>query len=169
MKLGAGLSYIFGTQGDVKAQKGFISADVEYVSYKNSSFNAQDKSNQDDKEYFNTLNNTIDKVFKSDVNVRVGGELKFETFMARAGFGYYGNPYTNAYFTKTQDEISASRMSISGGLGWRNKGMFVDLTYIHLIIKDGYYPYRLDSTELMDVVKVNSTVGNILLTVGFKF
>jgi hypothetical protein len=169
MRLGAGLSYIFGTQGDVKAQKGFISADVEYVSYKNSSFNAQDKSNQDDKEYFNTLNNTIDKVFKSAMNFRVGGELKFETFMARAGFGYYGNPYTNEYFTKTPDEVKASRMSISGGLGWRNKGMFVDLTYIHQIVKDGYYPYRLDNPDLMDVVKVNSTVGNILLTVGFKF
>ncbi|MFT3702409.1 MAG: outer membrane protein transport protein [Agriterribacter sp.] len=169
MRVGAGLSYIFGVDGDVKAQKGFISADVEYVSYKNSTFKAQSNTNQDDKAYFNDLNNTIDNVFKSALNFRVGGELKFETFMARAGFGYYGNPYTNNYFNNnSQDIVKGSRMNISGGIGWRNKGVFVDLTYIHQIITDGYYPYRLDVSHF-DVAKMNTTVGNILLTVGFKF
>lgn len=168
MRVGAGLAYLFGAQGDVKAQKGFISADVEYVSYKGSAFNTQD-NNQDDKAYFSDLNNTIDNVFRSAVNLRAGGELKFETFMVRAGFGYYSNPYTNNYFdNKPQDITNGSRMNISGGLGWRNKGMFVDLAYIHQIIKDAYYPYRLNDNQF-NVAKVNSTVGNLLLTVGFKF
>ncbi|MFT3945979.1 MAG: hypothetical protein QM763_03310 [Agriterribacter sp.] len=168
MRIGAGLAYLFGAQGDVKAQKGFISADVEYVSYKGSSFNAQDNSNADDKAYFSDLNKTIDNVTKSAVNLRIGGELKFETLMVRAGFGYYGNPYTNNYFGNAADVTKGSRMNISGGLGWRNKGMFVDLAYIHQIIKDAYYPYRLADNEF-NVAKVNSTVGNVLLTVGFKF
>ncbi|MBS1749940.1 MAG: outer membrane protein transport protein [Bacteroidetes bacterium] len=169
MRIGAGLAYIFGAESDVKAQKGFLSADVEYVSYKGSSFNAQDKSNQDDLSYFSKLNSTIDKVFKSALNLRIGGELKFETLMLRAGFGYYGNPYTNNYFdNKTQDITKGSRMNISGGLGWRNKGVFVDLAYIHQIIRDAYYPYRIDVNEY-NVSKVNSTVGNIILTIGFKF
>ena len=89
--------------------------------------------------------------------------------MLRAGFGYYGNPYTNNYFdNKTQDITKGSRMNISGGLGWRNKGVFVDLAYIHQIIRDAYYPYRIDVNEY-NVSKVNSTVGNIILTIGFKF
>lgn len=116
MRVGAGLAYIFGAEGDIKAQKGFISADVEYVSYKGSSFNSQDNSSQDDRSYFSDLNKTIDNVFKSAVNMRIGGELKFETVMVRAGFGYYGNPYTNNYFdNKSQDVTKASRMNISGG------------------------------------------------------
>ena len=168
VRVGAGLAYLFGAQGDVKAQKGFISADVEYVSYKGSSFNAQDRSNQDDRTYFSQLNGTIDNVFKSAVNLRVGGELKFETLMVRAGFGYYGNPYTNNYFGNAADVTKGNRMNISGGLGWRNKGMFVDLAYIHQIIKDAYYPYRLEDNQF-NVSRVNTTVGNILLTVGFKF
>lgn len=169
MRVGAGLAYIFGAEGDVKAQKGFLSADVEYVSYKGASFNSQDNSSQDDRSYFSRLNSTIDNAFKSAVNLRLGGELKFETVMVRAGFGYYSNPYTNNYFdNKAQDVTKASRMNITGGLGWRNKGMFVDLAYIHQIIKDAYYPYRLND-NVFNVAKVNTTVGNILLTVGFKF
>ncbi len=42
-----------------------------------------------------------------------------------------------------QDMVDGSRMNITGGLGWRNKGVFVDLAYIHQIVNDGYYPYRL--------------------------
>jgi hypothetical protein len=169
MRLGAGLAYIFGTQADVSSQKGFITADVEYVSYKNNAFNTQDNTNQADKDYFTDLNNTIDDVFKSAVNFRLGGELKFETVMVRAGFGYYGNPYSNNYFGNEPGDITnASRMNISGGLGWRNKGMFVDLAYIHQIIKDAYYPYRLDE-GVFNAAKLSNTVGNVLLTVGFKF
>ena len=169
LRLGAGLAYIFGTQADVSSQKGFITADVEYVSYKGNAFNTQDNTNQADKDYFTDLNNTIDNVFKSAVNFRLGGELKFETVMVRAGFGYYGNPYSNNYFGNQPGDITnTGRMNISGGLGWRNKGMFVDLAYIHQIIKDAYYPYRLDE-GVFNTAKLSNTVGNILLTVGFKF
>ena len=128
-----------------------------------------DATNQSDKDYFTDLNNSMSKVFKSAVNIRLGGELKFETLMVRAGFGYYGNPYTNTYFyNRPGDVVNASRMNISGGLGWRNKGMFVDLTYIHQIVKDGFYPYVLDE-GVYDIAKLNQSIGNILLTVGFKF
>lgn len=169
LRIGAGLAYIFGTQADVSSQKGFISADIEYLSYKGNTFNSQDNTNQADKDYFNDLNRTLDNVFTSAINFRVGGELKFETVMVRAGLSYYGNPYSNNYFdNQTEDITNASRMNISGGLGWRNKGMFVDLAYIHQIIKDAYYPYRLDE-GVFNAAKLSNTVGNILLTVGFKF
>lgn len=169
LRVGAGLAYIFGSQEDVKSQKGFVTADVEYVSYKKNKFNTQDNTNQGDKDYFMDLNNTMGRVFKSAVNFRLGGELKFETLMVRAGFGYYGNPYTNNYFNNQAGDITnAARMNVSGGVGWRNKGMFVDLTYIHQIIKDAYYPYRLDE-NVFNAGKLTNQVGNILLTVGFKF
>ncbi|HRO45199.1 hypothetical protein [Agriterribacter sp.] len=169
MRIGAGLAYIFGTQADVSSQKGFITADIEYVDYKGNTFNTQDNTSAGDKEYFNKLNKDIDKVFKSAINFRIGGELKFETVMVRAGFNYYSNPYTSNYFDNQPGDITnASRMNISGGLGWRNKGMFVDLAYIHQIIKDAYYPYRLDE-GVYNAAKLSNTIGNILLTVGFKF
>lgn len=168
MKLALGASYFFGTLGDVKTQNGFISADVEYVDYRQANMSAQN-SNTADKEYFQSLNNTIDQVFKSAVNARIGGELKFETVMVRAGFAYYGNPYTNTFFYNNPGHtVAASRTSVTGGLGWRNKGMFVDLACVYQMIKDGYYPYELDTTEF-DIARIKANQVNVLLTLGFKF
>ncbi len=62
--------------------------------------------------------------------------MKFNTFMVRAGYAHYGNPYEDA-------ELNASRSIISGGLGYRDKGIFIDLTYAHSILKDVHFPYRL--------------------------
>ncbi len=159
-RLMAGVSYVFREEKDITRQKGFISADVEWVSYKGSSFSSSDPANNS-KDYFDDLNNTIDEIYRSAFNARIGAELKFNTWMVRGGFGYFGNPYE-------ANEIKGSRMNISGGLGYRNKGRFIDLTYVHQITKDGFFPYRLDQ-GFYSPASVNSGTGNILLTVGFKF
>jgi hypothetical protein len=156
----AGVSYVFSEVADVTKQRGFISADVEFVNYTGGKFKEVSTTNNAGS-YFNELNATIDDVYKSAVNARVGGELKFNTFMVRAGFAYFSNPYKGS-------DIKGSRMNLSGGLGYRNKGKFVDLTYVHQISKDGYYPYRLDQ-GFFAPVDLKSGIGNVLLTVGFKF
>lgn len=168
MKFGVGAAYFFGANEDVTSQKGFVTADLEFINYTNSSFKAQN-NNTADRQYFQDLNNTIDNVFKSSISARIGGELKFSTFMVRAGFAYYGNPYTGAYFYNMPGHnTTASRTNISGGLGWRNKGVFVDLAYVYQMIRDAYYPYVLDENDF-DVARLKSSNVNILLTVGFKF
>ncbi len=153
-----GVSYVFREVNDVTRQKAFISADVEYVNYASSSF---DETDQGSTGYFNDLNNTIDNQFSSAINFKLGGELKFNTWMVRGGFGYFSNPYKDK-------SVKASKMNISGGLGYRNKGKFIDLTYVHQIAKDVYYPYRLEDNAFFPV-NVNGGVGNIILTVGLKF
>ncbi len=168
MKLALGASYFFGAQGDVKSQKGFISADIEYIDYRRATMNAQTNNNAD-KQYFQDLNNAIDNVFKSAVNARIGGELKFETVMVRAGVAYYGSPYTSRFFyANPGDAVNAGRTSISGGLGWRNKGIFIDLACVYQMFNDGYYPYELDANDF-DMAKLKSTNLNVMMTVGFKF
>ena len=59
-------------------------------------------------------------------------------------------------------------MFASGGVGYRNKGVFVDLTYVHSMQKDIHFPYRLDSAPYT-AANLKSNVGNALLTVGIKF
>ena len=156
----AGVSYVFREEADVTRQRGFISADVEFVNYTGGKFRDIGTANNASS-YFNELNATIDNVYKSAVNARIGGELKFNTIMVRAGFAYFSNPYQDS-------DIKGSRMNLSGGLGYRNKGKFVDLTYVHQISKDGYYPYRLDQ-GFFAPVDFKSGIGNVLLTIGFKF
>ena len=59
-------------------------------------------------------------------------------------------------------------MNLSGGLGYRNKGMFVDLTYVHSLNKDVNFPYRLGD-KANTFANIKDANGNVLLTVGFKF
>ncbi|MBD0331571.1 MAG: aromatic hydrocarbon degradation protein [Chitinophagaceae bacterium] len=158
------ISYVIREIQDVTKQKGFLTADVEYVNYKASTFEADEENGTDQstEDYFSSLNKAIDNAYKSALNFRVGGELKFTTIMVRAGAAYYGNPYQNINGEKGR------KLNLSGGLGYRNKGMFVDLTYVHAMNKDVHFPYRLQSSPYFGA-NVKSTVGNIFLTLGTKF
>lgn len=150
-------SYVFREIADVEQQRGFVTADVEYVNYKDASFRAE-RGDTEAKDYYHSLNTTIDNIYTSAINVRLGGELKFNTYMFRLGGAYYGNPY--------KDETS-NLIKISGGVGYRNKGLFLDLTYVYSIDKDIHYPYLLEDKPNVPAYLKNNA-GNIVATVGFK-
>jgi hypothetical protein len=59
-------------------------------------------------------------------------------------------------------------MMLSGGLGYRNNGFFVDLTYAYMIKKNVDLPYRLED-RANTFSNIKQKQGNILLTVGVKF
>lgn len=163
-RAGASVSYIFGTNADVKQQHGFLTADVEYVNYASSKFKFN-KGAMEDREFADRLNRTIEDSYTGAVNVRVGGELKFNVLAVRAGFAYYGNPY-NSNWTDTDGSIKRA----SAGLGYRNKGFFTDLTYVHtLSTKTIYNPYVLNGEFEAPTAQGDLSGGNIVLTVGFKF
>jgi hypothetical protein len=156
-------SYVFRETSNTKKQRAFITADVEYVGHKGSRFSSNAETPTDDeKAYYKELNKVVKDEFKGSFNFRVGGELKFNTIMGRLGFAYYGNPYAKEVGYK------ANRMLLSGGLGYRNKGVFIDLTYVHAITKDVNLPYRIAESE-NTYASLKQQRGNIIATVGFKF
>lgn len=157
-RLIASASYVLREVENVKRQRGFITADVEYINYKSSGFRVENRDDTATKNYFSQLNSTIDDQYKGAFNFRLGGELKFNTIMFRLGGAYYGNPYKNE---------RARRMKLSGGLGYRNKGIFIDLTYVYAINKDVYYPYRLQDNSFFPAF-IKNNAGSIVATVGFK-
>lgn len=154
-------SYVFREVQNINRQKGFITADIEYVNYKWMSFGTSQEETSESKAYYKPFNDAIDAIYKSAFNFRLGGELKFKIIMARLGFAYYSNPYKDK-------ALKASKMNLSGGLGYRHKGMFVDLTYVHRINKDVNFPYRVNSPRANTFANLKETGGNVLLTVGFK-
>ena len=81
--------------------------------------------------------------------------------MVRLGGAYYGNPYKDLAGEK------GHKFQLTGGLGYRNKGMFFDLAYVHTMGKDVHFAYRLQNSPFTGA-NVKSTAGNVLLTVGFK-
>jgi len=159
------ISYVLREIQDVTKQKGFLTADIEYVNYKASSFHPESDeevvTDQETKDYLQLLNKAVDNAYKSAFNFRVGGELKFTTIMVRLGAAYYGNPYKNINGEK------GSKLNLSGGLGYRNKGFFADLTYVHNINKDVHFPYRLQAASYKGAT-IKSGISNILLTLGWK-
>ena len=155
-------SYVFREVANVKRQKGFITADIEYVNYRGSRFGSNNEApTEDEKSYFKSLNNVIKQQYKGNFNFRVGGELKFNIIMGRLGFAYYTNPYKDK-------DLKANKMLLSGGLGYRNKGIFVDLTYVHNISKDVNFPYRLEDRP-NTYASLKDARGGVTATVGFKF
>jgi hypothetical protein len=158
LKVIASASYVLHEVADVKAQRGFVTADVEYVNYKGAKFKPEDKSDQDASSYYSSLTDVVSNIYKNAVNVRLGGELKFDTYMVRLGGAYYGNPYKNE---------TASLYKVSGGVGYRNKGIFVDLTYVYTLNKDVNYPYMLEDKPNTPALIKNSG-SNIIATIGFK-
>ncbi|MEO8406125.1 MAG: aromatic hydrocarbon degradation protein [Chitinophagaceae bacterium] len=151
-------SYVLREIEDVRKQKGFLTADVEYVTYRSNRFrNGEDG---DDNGYYDGVNDAVKNYYKGALNFRVGGELKFTTIMTRLGFSYYGDPYKDK-------ELKGNKMYLSGGLGYRDAGIFIDLTYIYSIQKDISFPYRLPD-KANTFANVNSNANSVMLTVGFK-
>ncbi|MDQ3551787.1 MAG: aromatic hydrocarbon degradation protein [Bacteroidota bacterium] len=163
-RLMGSVSYVLREIEDVTKQKGFITADVEYVNYKAASFqqDAEADNSPEVKDYLDQLNDAIDNAYKSAFNFRAGGELKFTTLMVRLGAAYYGNPYKNIAGEK------GHKVNLSGGLGYRDRGMFIDLTYVHNLNRDVHFPYRLQNAPYAGA-RINTSAGNVLLTAGFKF
>jgi len=155
-------SWVFKQVENVKMQKGFVTADIEYVRHSASSFfSANENPSDGEKNYYHSLNQVIRNQYKGAFNFRVGGELKFNVIMARLGFAYYTNPYKDAI-------LKSNKILLSGGLGYRNKGFFVDLTYVQSFNKDVNFPYRL-ADKANTFANLKNSLGNVIASVGFKF
>lgn len=160
-KLIGSFSVLFGNIHDVSTQRGFLSGDVEYVNHASSKFRTTSNDDGANNGYFSGLNKAVGSAYKGAVNARVGAELKFNTIMVRLGGAYYGNPYNNIAGEK------GSITQATGGLGYRNKGFFIDLGYVQTLGKDVIFPYRLTSADFYPA-NIKSTNSRILLTLGFK-
>ncbi|MBW8049597.1 MAG: hypothetical protein FVQ77_04515 [Cytophagales bacterium] len=136
-------------------KKGFLSTDVEYVAYNSADLNGGGLTFQGD-------NKTIKKLYKPAVNLKVGGELRFEIFRVRAGFALYGDPYNNI------DNVNRKRTYITGGVGMREKDYFLDIAFVTSKYNSAYTPYTLnDGSEPFATVKNSFT--SLLFTFGTVF
>jgi hypothetical protein len=130
-------SYFFAQPNKATQPLGFISADIEWVNYAGSRFyaNSYDKTSTD---YYSALNSTVKAIYKNNINIKIGSELKLNgNWMLRAGTAYYGSPYKD-------ESIKASHFSVSGGIGYRTNRHFIDFTIVNTATKDAIFPYRLN-------------------------
>ncbi len=131
---------------------GLITGEYEYVNYSQAKLNSSGYAYSD-------INNEIKSSFQSWGNIRVGTEWRIYDFRVRAGAAYYSNPYT-------QSGIGGARYTLSGGLGYRIKHFYTDVTYQWAQTKEEYYLYNyagmVPSTNTL-------TTSTVLTTIGFRF
>lgn len=146
--------------------KGFITADYEYASYAFTQFDYPwsdgSTNSYDDEEA--AINSTLSNMYKGTSNVRIGGELLItKYFMARAGFGYYSNPFVAS-------GVDGARMDVSGGIGFRSQNFFADIALVHSRYQLQTSPYNVGYTDVNQPVAITDfALNNLAFTIGTKF
>lgn len=138
------------------ANKGFISADVEYVGYNNMRYNFGSGYINEAKQ----RNTIIQNTYKSTVNFRLGGEAIINKIALRTGYALYGNPFENE--TKKSQILSA-------GLGYRHKAFFADFALQYATLKSTEQPYYLQRIANIPQASISNNTTNASATIGWKF
>lgn len=94
---------------------GFITADVEFLDYSSASVSSVDFNESAD-------NQTIESIYQSTMNARLGAELRLSVLRLRAGVALIGDPYNDSF-----DGVDRSQRVLSAGIGVYSRGFFADL------------------------------------------
>jgi hypothetical protein len=132
---------------------GLVAADVEYIDYSNIRYR-----NVNEEYDITDLNDYIQDDYKSVLNIRAGGEVRFGPLSLRAGGGYY--PSASSSYKMFEH---ADYKEFTGGIGFREKRFFIDMGFSALLHNEEYNLYY---NNLADT-KTNRY--RLVTTFGFRF
>ena len=155
-----GLAYTIGSFG-------VVSADYEYCDYSQMQFRSRSNN---DRDYFEDVNNSIKEIFGPQNIWRFGAEFKLGTLALRGGYGFSTSP--EKHFD------GPYRSNFSFGFGYSSKGsFFTDFAVRKNIYNDEYYmPYNdyiFDEdgniAEPTPQLLITRSDWKVLLTLGWRF
>ncbi len=138
---------------------GFISAELEYIDYSNSSYNYERDNNGIDPFFEEAVNNDIENDFQSALNIRLGAEYALKVFRFRAGYIINGSAFA---------DNTDNNNILSLGFGMRVKSFYFDVAY-RLSGQEGTYEPYTTNFATQPVVNTNLTSNQGMLTLGFRF
>lgn len=154
LRVQGGLSVQIGTMG-------IVSADLEFINYANMHLE-EDDGYMD----FSGSNSDIEEVYKSVVNLKVGGEVRFNNLFLRMGGGYYPSPCSSI---KTPDiysyigNVPDSYWEFATGVGYRIEHFFFDLGFSR-IAHDEKYNLYFENVANLSIVQYR-----FMATTGIRF
>lgn len=142
------------------SKKGFITGDIEVVDYSKAKY-------KDKGDFASSDNNPIIATeLKNVINFAAGGEFRLENLRFRLGWNLMQDPYVQSDFDS--NPVNRRITSYSGGVGYRGKTFFIDLTGIYSTTEGKRIPYFLDNAE--DPVAIQEFGSfRLMTTVGFTF
>ena len=147
---------------------GIIAADVEFIDYSRMRLRERD-----DVTDFQADNEQIQDAYRSVVNLKLGGEARFNNLFVRLGGGLYPSPYSSWELNK-----NAGRGEVTAGLGYRSSSFFFDLGFSALFHEEKYrlysaYEYNPDPQAepvMIDHISdLNQMKYRFVASVGFRF
>ena len=144
-KVGVGVAAFIG-------KSGFISGDLEYVDYSRANLNSDDFSTSAD-------NDAIEDLYESVVNIRVGGEYRFDNFRLRAGYAFLPDPI--------KDYNLQDRTDLTFGFGYRTFDYFLDFAVVSSKTQQEATPYFSDVNQPFGRTDIRRTTVSV--TFGLNF
>ncbi len=148
-RINAGIAFFIG-------KNGFITADLERLNYSNANVSSVDFIADND-------NQTIENIYQSVTNFRLGGEYRYKIFRFRAGFASLGDP-TNESF----DDIDRSRSVVSGGVGLNFGKYFLDFAYTQTRFDDSFTSYTF-ADGVGPTAQIENKLTNARISLGLNF
>ncbi len=160
MRYNYSLSTPFRVLGGLAVQikkSALVSADLEYIDYSTARFS----ETGDDYDY-SEKNLAIKNTLKPTINLRLGGEYRFNKMYVRGGYGNYGK-----VFKKGEINEDLHHTSISFGLGFREQNFNFDLGYVNLRNSQEYILYNTFTES--PAANLNIMRNIFTITMGYKF
>lgn len=133
-------------------KSGFLTGDIEFVDYSNANIHSQDFSPTSD-------NDAIRDSYESVMNIRVGGEYRFDNFRLRAGYAILPSPF--------KDSDLDEQTNITFGFGYRTPDYFLDFAVVNSSRTINYVPYEIADNQPTISSDIENTVATI--TFGLNF
>jgi hypothetical protein len=146
LKLNGGASIQIG-------KSGIIAADLEYIDYE--SMLLRDAEYNDG---FENENTDIANIYRPVLNVKLGGELRFDNLSVRLGGGLYPSVYESDELNK-----DSGHSEITAGFGYRNSSFFFDLGMSALMHTEKYNLYY------DNIATLKQPKYRFIATLGFRF
>ena len=147
-----------GSAAFLLGKRGLISADYEYVDYSQAKLSPYDERVNNYE--FELENETIDNLYRSTHNVRVGIEWRvLPPLKIRGGVMYQQSPYVSGEGANNPDVIA-----VSGGIGYRGTKMHINLSYSRQQVTSNYYMY---DSNLVSPIENNRGQNQLLATLGW--
>jgi hypothetical protein len=145
---------------------GFLTSDVEFVNYSSAKYSDPNQNN--DPQFIAGNNADIKSSLTpgSTINLRLGGEYRFDMFRVRAGYALYPDPYKDK-------SVDRKLQNFTGGIGIKKGKYSIDFTGIYSMSNNVRVPYSAGANPAIyfadPTAQLKSSNLNFIVTVGFTF
>lgn len=146
-----------GSLAFIFANRGMLTADVDYLDYGTSKLKSDEFS-------FADANQDIRSLLKPSLNIRIGTEWRFRQYFVRGGMAYYGSPYGFG-------EMYGSTKKLALGIGYATEEEILwDFAYELSRNVKGYTPYQcyIDGENIVDDIVQHQWRNKLVVTMKMK-